>query len=245
MLRWLGCLASAIPCFLLAGQLLRTWFDPLAGSNGDWVRLAIALMALEFLALHAGALCESPWLRSRGSARLHAGALVLALLYGSLTWGVGRFAGGWTLAPFIGLLGFGRLVTLFTAGAEAQASLAARATIGTVLYVPLALLATLLPIPALGLTPRALERIGADASALLEVAEPGRVLAMGIAYFAMMGLAEVFVFGPARNAGLAPVPACSPGDDAPGPAPQRATDPALAISTALAAGASSPRLSEK
>lgn len=52
---WVAAIVATVPCFYLSWVLVNVWREPMAWSDGNWVRLGVDLLLLEFILLHSGA----------------------------------------------------------------------------------------------------------------------------------------------------------------------------------------------
>jgi hypothetical protein len=201
----LGCLASAIPCFVLAGVLTRSWLDPMSVNEGAWVPMAVGLMALEFILLHSGVFMGTVAFRAKSAARRYALFAVLAGFYGILAAAFGLATGSREILEIFGFLMAGRLVTLMVASTEGREQLIARSAAGIVAYIPIVFLTVFVPFPELGVTAEVLSQVYPDRGGGIWEQHPQRAIAGAVLYFGIMGIFELWQL--ARSSAVDPAAA--------------------------------------
>lgn len=188
----LGCLASAIPYFILAVVLTRAWIDPMSVDEGAWVPLAVGLMALEFILLHSGVFMGTVAFQARSAARRYGTFALLAGFYGIFAVAFSLGTGGWEIFEIFGFLMAGRLVTLVVAAGEGKKQLISRSAAGIVIYLPVVFLTVFVPFPELGVTAEVLREVYPGRGGGIWEQHPERAMAGAILYFGLMGFFELW-----------------------------------------------------
>lgn len=190
----LRCLFAAACCWMAALSFWFAWREPLAYEEGAWVKLGVALLVAEFIAIHSASLVGELAAAGAGFRRflwpLMGGyalfALALPLAFDSLTLGLVMAA-----------LMVSRLHDVFRpASGRERAYGRRRSLLSGMLFVLLAFATVFLPIDPGGITPELLEQVWPDRGDGLWEAEPQRALVMGLVYFALLGLVELRPPGP-------------------------------------------------
>ncbi len=212
----IGCLASAIPYFLLVVVLSRAWVDPMSVDDGVWVPLAVGLMALEFILLHSGVFMGVVAAKAQSAARRAGVFALLAGFYAIFAVVFSTVTGTWEVLKIFGFLMAGRFVTLIVASGEGKQELIARSGAGIAMYIPVVFLTVFVPFPELGVNAEVLREVYPNRGGGIWEQHPERAIAGAIIYFGLMGLFELkqLTGGPtARTAesGLDPGPAGEPG----------------------------------
>ncbi len=186
-----GCLASAIPYFILVVVMTRTWIDPLSVDEGAWVPLAVGLMALEFILLHSGVFMGTMAQKTESAARRIGVFALLVAFYGLLAYAFSMVAGSWEILKIFGFLMAGRLLTLVVASNEGKRQLIERSAAGIVAYILVAFLTVFVPFPELGVNAEVLREVYPHRGGGLWERQPERAIAGAILYFGLMGLFEL------------------------------------------------------
>ncbi|MEM9314818.1 MAG: hypothetical protein AAGA95_09340 [Pseudomonadota bacterium] len=202
-MHWIGVLASAIPFFLLSCALLNVWRDPMAWDEGGWVRYGVGLLALEFALLHSGVFLGMLLAGAkRASTQLLLGGVLIGF-YGFGVWGLAISVDSPRLVwVFAGVM-VGRLITIMTAQFEGAAAVVARSGVGILLYIAGAAGSVFLPIPEWGITDDVVAQVYPDRGEGIWEQHPERAIATAAVYFLLLGLAELFIFGPQKKGGKA------------------------------------------
>lgn len=186
-----GCLASAIPCFLLVVVLSRAWIDPMSVDGGTWVPLAVGLMALEFILLHSGVFIGTVASKAKSAPRRAGVFVLLAGFYAIFAVAFSLVTGTWELLEIFGFLMVGRFVTVIVASGEGKQQLIARSAAGIAIYIPIVFLTVFVPFPELGVNAEVLREVYPDRGGGVWEQHPERAIAGAILYFGLMGLFEL------------------------------------------------------
>ncbi|HEB82671.1 MAG TPA: hypothetical protein ENJ11_07405 [Gammaproteobacteria bacterium] len=201
--QWLAVLASAIPYLYLSWVLLDVWRFPMQWDNGRWVPFAVGLLVLEFILLHSGVFIATLAAESRDTKKQIKIFLGLLLFYGLMTYGIARSTGSNELMLIFASVMLGRFISSVLLREGGRDEYMKRAALGIVLYLLLTAASIFLPVPELGITSSVLAEVYPDRGGGIWEREPERAIAMACIYFCLLGLAELFVFGPAENKGTA------------------------------------------
>lgn len=181
-------LLTAALCFATAGFFVVAWQAPLAFEDGAWVKLGVGVILAEFLVIHSGTIVTE--LAARGASRLGLGIIVG--LYGvfalGLWWAFGGAEIGWLL---IGLM-LARGQALFHRPTALDLAYSRRRSIlSALLFLGLGGASVAAPLPPGGIDTALLDTLWPDRGGGVWEAEPWRALAMGAAYFAILGMVEL------------------------------------------------------
>lgn len=181
-------LLTAGLCFATAAFFAIAWQAPLAFEGGTWVKLGVGVILAEFLVIHSGTIVTE--LAARGASRLGLGIIVA--IYGlfalGLWWAFGGDGIGWLL---IGLM-IARGQALFHRPTVLDLAYGRRRSIvSALLFLGLGGASVVLPLPPGGIDPALLDALWPDRGMGVWEAEPWRALAMGAAYFAILGMVEL------------------------------------------------------
>lgn len=196
-----GCLASAIPYFILAAVLTRTWMDPLSVDEGVWVPMAVGLMALEFILLHSGVFMGTVAAQAKTAARRLGLFALLVGFYSLFAFAFSMVAGTWEILKIFGFLMAGRLVTVVVASGEGRQQLLARSAAGITAYILIAFITVFVPFPELGVTSEVLSEVYPNRGGGVWEQHPEQAIAGAILYFGLMGLFELRQLWRAPEAG--------------------------------------------
>ncbi len=188
----IGCLASAIPYFILAVVLTRAWIDPMSVDDGAWVPLAVGLMALEFILLHSGVFMGTVAFQAKTATRRYGFFALLAGFYAIFAVAFSLVTGSWEILKIFGFLMAGRLVTLMVAAAEGKRQLIARSAAGIASYIPIVFLTVFVPFPEFGVTAEVLREVYPGRGGGIWEQHPERAIAGAILYFGVMGMFELW-----------------------------------------------------
>jgi hypothetical protein len=197
--RWVttGHTLAGVSLLMLAVMYLVTWISREAlGRN--MIRYLVYLLLLEFIIIHSSAfLGLITFTKARFRDKLKAFmpiagfysvfAAIFAYVYGS----------PWPLIVFWGLQA-NRLVAAYRGRVptdEQKLRIRGVWAMSAVVYLALAFMTTLLPVPKFGVT-EALEDISGESGLWFD--EPWRPMAFGFVYFLLLGLAEIY-FKPSRK----------------------------------------------
>ncbi len=187
----IGCLASAIPYFILVVVLTRAWIDPLSVDEGIWVPLAVGLMALEFILLHSGVFMGTMAAKAQSTARRVGVFALLAGFYAIFAVAFSQMTGTWEILKIFGFLMAGRFITVIIASGEGEQPLIGRSFAGIATYIPVVFLTVFVPFPELGVSPEVLREVYPGRGGGLWERHPERAIAGAIIYFGLMGLFEL------------------------------------------------------
>ena len=188
----LSCLWTGWSCLFMAWLFYRAWWRPMELDGGRWVNLGVGVMVLEFIVVHSGGVLHHLMEQKAGWGRTKT-ALGLTVLY--MLFGVGIALGfrSWWLLGSYALVMSGRLWALFAGHWTPmdQAISQRRMAFCVVLYLGLTFVTLFLPVPRGGLTPGLIASVGSGKSSGVWVDHPEKALAMGTAYFFLLGLVEM------------------------------------------------------
>ncbi len=187
----IGCLASAIPYFLLVVVLMMSWIDPMSVDEGTWVPLAVGLMVLEFILLHSGVFMGMVASKARSAARRVGLFALLASFYAIFAVVFSMVTGSWEVLKIFGFLMAGRMVTVIIASGESSQQLIARSAAGIAIYIPVVFLSVSVPFPELGVNAEVLREVYPNRGGGVWERNPERAIAGAIIYFALMGIFEL------------------------------------------------------
>lgn len=187
----IGCLASAIPYFILVVVLTRAWIDPMSVDEGTWVPLAVGLMALEFILLHSGVFMGTVASKAKSAARRVGLFALLSGFYAIFAVAFSLVTGSWEMLKIFGFLMAGRVVTVIIASGEGSQQLIARSAAGIAIYIPVVFLTVFVPFPELGVNAEVLREVYPNRGGGIWEQHPERAMAGAILYFGLMGLFEL------------------------------------------------------
>lgn len=181
-------LLTAALCFATAGFFVVAWQAPLAFEDGAWVKLGVGVILAEFLVIHSGTIVTE--LAARGAHR--AGLVAVIAVYGlfalGLWWAFGGAEIGWLL---IGLM-LARGQALFHRPTALDLAYSRRRSIlSALLFLGLGGASVVATLPPGGIDAALLDALWPDRGGGVWEAEPWRALAMGFAYFAILGMVEL------------------------------------------------------
>ena len=195
---------AALPALAISAQFTHVLFAPLAGNNRQWAADAVALMALEFVMVHAGFM--SLLVVTTGArARRIALAAALCAVYLMFIVAFSRLFGQLAMTLAAAALLAGRLADAAASGQDGFTERAGVSIFGVFLYV-IVVAGSAGPVrfPAFGFTPEVLRELRpllGDGSVVWG-AEPQRVVAAAAVYFLAQGLFELARLLHAREASL-------------------------------------------
>jgi hypothetical protein len=181
--RW----ATAAGCWFAAGCFLVAWWWPRMLDDGRWVKFGVGVLLFEFLTIHATGIFAG--LRARGGAPKSVTWLVA--MYALIAFAMAVAFRSWVLLASFGALLVGRVRSLFHP--EERTTAAAgyrRMAVSALLFLGLALVTVLLPMPAGGLDPALLDEVWPGRGGGLWERAPQQALAMGFVYFLVLGFVE-------------------------------------------------------
>lgn len=193
---WFGALSSALPCFYLSWILLNVWRDPMSWDGGEWVRLGLGLMILEFVLLHSGAFMASVMAKQESLGKRLQILAGLIVFYALMVLGFAFSLDSQSLLWIFGGVCLGRLATALTNAEEGAATMMARSANGVLLYILIVFGTVFLPVPEWGITSAVLAEVYPDRGGGLWEREPERAIAGATLYFLLMGIAEIKTLKP-------------------------------------------------
>jgi hypothetical protein len=188
---WFGCLWSAGSCWFMSGLFLTAWWWPRQLENGAWVKLGVGILVLEFILIHSGAFFNQLMTQKAGWARTRT-LLGLVLLYGVFGFAIAfAFRSWWLLGSFASVMG-ARIWSLFAGEDEMTRALSQRRVVASaMLFLGLTFATILLPVPQGGINYKLLREVWPGHGRGIWENHPERALAMGTAYFFLLGLVEL------------------------------------------------------
>jgi len=197
--QWLAVLASAVPYLYLSWVLLDVWRFPMQWDNGRWVPFAVGLLVLEFLLLHSGVFMATVAAEAGSMKRRIQTFAWLLLFYGLMTYGVASSTGSNELMLIFAGIVTGRFISIVLLQDKGGREFMKRSALGITLYALLATASVFLPIPELGINAAVLAKVYPERGGGIWEQHPERAIAMASAYFFLLGLAELFIFGPDKK----------------------------------------------
>lgn len=184
------CLTTAIPCFIVAGTLLRTWIDPMSVSGGSWVTFGIGIMVLEFVLIHSGAMMAS-WQASESNS-LTKTIIVMTCFYGLFAGAMAAAFKSWDLLLIFTAVMLTRWARILFDPSHAREEAVRRSGISVLFYLIAVFVTLFMPIPELGITSSVLNDVYPDRGSGAWERDPEIALAAGILYFSLLGIAELW-----------------------------------------------------
>ena len=203
---WIAAIAAAVPCFYLSWVLANVWREPMAWNNGNWVRLGVGLLLLEFILLHSGAFMVGVLGQQANSKQQLKVAATLLTFYSLVVWGFAMSLDTPALLWIFAGIILGRSLNLLLNPKDSKQAIMARSGIGVLLYLLVVFGTVFLPIPELGITDTVLSEVYPDRGGGLWEREPERAIAGAALYFFLIGLAEITVLRPSRKQSSGHVP---------------------------------------
>jgi len=166
------------------------WWWPRALDQGRWVKLGVGVMILEFILIHSGAFLnffmtqKAGWARDRKLIGLTA---YYALFGGAIAL---AFQSWWILGSFV-LVMSGRLWSVFAGQNDMDRAVSQRRVAASaMLFIGLTFATLFAPVPRGGITEPLLNEVWPTRRSGAWERQPERALAMGAAYFLLLGLVE-------------------------------------------------------
>ncbi|MEM6583179.1 MAG: hypothetical protein AAF699_18015 [Pseudomonadota bacterium] len=183
-------IVEAVPCFVMAGTLMATWWNPMLIEEGKWVRLGVGIMVLEFILVHSGVVMAS--IAQTGSRWENIKLTLLAVAFYSLFGITFAYAfQSWTLFWIYSFVMFSRWIPIVTRPLEAKTESQQRSVIAVMFYMLAVILSLFVPWPELGLSDATLKEIYPDRGTGEWERHPESALAAGVIYFSCIGLREL------------------------------------------------------
>ena len=193
---WVAAIAASVPCFYLSWVLVNVWREPMAWDDGNWVRLGVGLLLLEFILLHSGAFMAGMLGQQQDIRKQLKGAIALLAFYSLMVWAFAKSLDTPVLLWIFAGIIFGRSLNLLLNPKDSKQASMARSGIGVILYLLVVFGTVFLPIPELGITGSVLSEVYPDRGGGLWEREPERAIAGAALYFFLIGLAEITVLRP-------------------------------------------------
>lgn len=190
---WHGRMMSATPEILASATYFAAWFTPASLPPGMPKALVLGIL-VEFLVVHSGGLLAG-WMEHRGEKARKAlpSVFALAAVYLLFAGAFGLAFKSWTPVWIMGWLIGSRVVTVLVDRRERRDEIdrqRALWVLGALLYLLLAFICTLLPLPRFGIDDAARAAMDLPGSGTW-IDDPHRPLAMGAFYFALLAWAEL------------------------------------------------------
>jgi len=187
---WFNCLWSAGSCWVMAGMFVSAWWWPRELENGRWVKLGVGVLLLEFILIHSGAILSNLMTQKAGWER---GKVLLGLtaFYALFGGAIALVFHSWWILGTFALVMSGRLWSVFAGQSEIDRAITQRRIGASALLFILLMFATVfVSVPRGGLTPSLLNEVWPERRGGVWETNPERALAMGAAYFFLLGLVE-------------------------------------------------------
>jgi hypothetical protein len=190
---WHARMTSATPEILASATYFAAWFAPASLPPGMPKSLVLGML-VEFLVVHSGGFLAA-WMErgGRGARRALPGILGLAAVYLLFAGAFGLAFRSWAPVWIMGWLIGSRVLTVLVDRRERRAEIDRQRTLwvlGAVLYLLLAFVFTLLPLPRFGVDDAARAAMDLPGTGIW-IDDPHRPLAMGAFYFALLAWAEL------------------------------------------------------
>lgn len=167
--------------------------------EGNWVRLGVGLLVLEFVILHSGAFMSAMIAAKEELSHKIKFAVGLMLFYSLLVLGFSYSFDSTQLLWIFAAVSLGRLISALTNAEEGSQAMMARSALGIVLYLMVVFASVILPIPEWGITTEVLNDVYPGRGGGVWEQDPERAIAGGAVYFGALGLAELFLLGPQQS----------------------------------------------
>lgn len=175
----------------MAAMFVMAWWWPRELDHGRWVKLGVGVLILEFILIHSGAFLNYLMTQKAGWARNR--KLIGLTSYYAL-FGVAialAFQSWWIFGSFV-LVMTGRLWSEFAGQTDMDRAVSERRVAASaVLFLGLTFATLFLPLPRGGISERLLNEVWPTRKSGAWERQPERALAMGAAYFLLLGLVEM------------------------------------------------------
>jgi len=188
----LAATVAAAPDLLFAGVFLATWIVPTA-LGAQMVGYLMLTMLLEFVIMHSSGIMGTTAYGPLPGGRKTLAVVGLGLFYSLFVLGFClAFGTWWPFVAFWTLTGNRLLGALIGQAPEGEEKRFVQQgwAVAALAYLVLAFFTTLVPMPALGITPEVVAGQHLPGSGLW-VDQPQRVIAFGFLYFAAVGVSEL------------------------------------------------------
>jgi len=199
MIPWIATIVAALPCFYLSWILVNVWREPMAWDDGNWVRLGVGLLLLEFILLHSGAFMMGVLGQQKDRRQQFKGAIALLTFYSLMVWAFAKSLDTPALIWIFAGIILGRSLNLLLNPKDSKQAIMARSAIGVLFYLLVVFGTVFLPIPELGISSSVLNEVYPDRGGGLWEREPERAIAGAALYFFLIGLAEITMLRPSNN----------------------------------------------
>lgn len=188
---WLSCFWSAASCWFMAALFVTAWWRPMDLDHGSWVKYGVGLLVLEFILIHSGGFLNA-FLAQKAGAERNWKLLGLTAFYALFGGAIAlAFQSWWILLSFV-LVMAGRLGPVFFGQSDMDRAISQRRVVaGALLFLGLTFATLFLPVPRGGLSESLLNEVWPTRKSGVWERQPERALAMGAAYFLILGLVEV------------------------------------------------------
>ena len=207
---WPGRVVSATPEIVASASYFAAWVAP-ASVAPAVLRSLVLAMLVEFLVVHSSGFLSAFLDRDAAALRRPLPVLLgLAAVYLLFAGAFGLAFGSWMPVWVIGWLIGSRVLTVVAdprGRADESARQRALWVSGAVLYLMLAFVTAIAPIPAFGIDAAARARMDLPGSGLW-IDQPQRPIAMGAFYFGLLAAVELLEWG--LPAARGPAPALRP-----------------------------------
>lgn len=186
-----SCLWSAGSCWFMAGMFLTAWWSPRTLEDGRWVKLGVGVLVLEFILIHSGGFLNHFMTQKAGWERTRKlmGMTAFYALFGVAI--ALAFQSGWIFGSFV-LVMTGRLWSVFAEQNDMDRAVSQRRVVASaLLFLGLTAATLFIPLPRGGINEPLLNEVWPTRKSGAWEREPERALAMGAAYFLLLGLVEL------------------------------------------------------
>jgi uncharacterized membrane protein len=188
---WFSCLWSAGSCWFMAAMFVTAWWWPERLDEGRWVKLGVGMMVLEFILIHSGAFLNAFMTQKAGEAR-NLKLLGLTAYYALFGGAIALAFQSWWIMGSFALVMAGRLWSAFIGQSDMDRAVSQRRVVASaMLFLGLTFATLFLSVPRGGLTEPLLNAVWPTRKSGAWERQPERALAMGAAYFLILGLVEV------------------------------------------------------
>lgn len=180
----------------MGGLFVTAWWWPMKLEGGAWVKLGVGILVLEFILIHSGGLLNHLMTKKAGWGRTKA-MLGLTAFYAVFGVGIALAFKSWWLFGTFASVTAGRAWSVFR-GEDAMGRAISQRRVGAsaLFFLGLVFATLFLPLPRGGLSPGLLQEVWPDRRGGAWERHPEKALAMGAAYFFLLGLVEA---RPPRN----------------------------------------------
>lgn len=175
----------------MAGLFVTAWWWPRTLDDGRWVKFGVGVLVLEFIIIHSGGFFNSTLVQQAGGAR-PLKLLGLTALYTGFGVAIALSFRSWSIFGAFAFVMTGRLWSVIGGQTEMDRAISQRRVLASVLLYLLLTFATLfLPVPRGGISEPLLNEVWPTRKGGAWERQPERALAMGAAYFLVLGIVEL------------------------------------------------------